>query len=405
MTERSRVSVAHVKQDPPRNGLLEESACAPDVRKALKGPPRIAIVHDYLNQRGGAERVVASIHGLFPDAPIFTSILNRARLWPELAGAPIETSWMQHLPGIGRHFKKYFFLYPFVFDRLDLSPYDLVLSSSSTFAKGVRKRADALHVCYCHGPTRFLWDREHYLAGERVPGLLRTALRPAFHRLERWDKEAAKRPDWMIVNSRWTASRIAAIYAREAEVVHPPVSVERFRAGAPRLEYYLVVARLAGYKRVDLAVRACARLGRRLIVAGDGPARAALEALAMGHVEFIGNAPEDRLPALYEGARGLLVGALEDFGITMVEANAAGRPVIAYGRGGAAEILTEGVNGVLFDAQEVEAMEAAILRSETIAWDPGRIRVCAERFSTAAFERNYLAVVNSAIAQHASADS
>jgi len=365
--------------------------------------PRVAIVHDYLNQRGGAERVVAAIHRMFPDAPVLTSIVDRSRQWPDMEGARIEASWMQRLPGIRRHFKKYLFLYPVMFDRLDVSAFDLILSSSSTFAKGVRKRPDAVHICYCHGPSRFLWDRKRYLAGERVGAWQAAALSPFLGLLENWDRRAARRPDVMIANSRWIASRIAEVYGRESNVVYPPVPVERFRLDAPAGDYYLVLARLAGYKRVDLAVRACVRLGRRLIVAGDGPERTELESLGRGRVEFLGNPSEAQLPELYARARALLVAAQEDFGITMVEANAAGRPVIAYGRGGATEIVTEGSNGVLFEEQEERAMEEAILRSETIVWDRDLIRASAERFSAAAFAGNYRAVVDAALARRSSA--
>jgi glycosyltransferase involved in cell wall biosynthesis len=364
---------------------------------------RVAIVHDYLTQRGGAERVVSVIHTLFPEAPIYTSILDRERLWPEMAGATIRTSWMQRLPGIRRHFKKYFPLYPHVFDRMDLRGYDLVLSSSSTFAKGVRRPPGAVHVCYCHGPTRFLWDRDRYLEGEGAGRLGRALATPLFRRLERWDREAALRPDVMIANSHWIASRIREVYGRETEVVHPPVDTDRFAPGAPAGGYYLVLARLVGYKRVDLAVTACLRLGRRLMVAGDGPARAELESLGEGKIEFIGRPSEAQLPGLYAGATAFLLGAEEDFGITMVEANAAGRPVLAFGRGGAREIVQDGVNGLLFEKQDTESLAAAIRRCEAIEWNSASIAATAARFSRAMFEKRYLEVVNGALRRSAEA--
>lgn len=371
---------------------------------------RVAIVHDYLNQRGGAERVVARIHRLFPDAPIHTSILDRDRLWPALSDATIIASWMQRIPGIHRHFKKLFWLYPLVFERMNLTGYDLVLSSSSTYAKAVRTRPGAVHVCYCHGPTRFLWDRERYLDGEEVSGPMQSLLRPIFRRLERWDKKAAKRPDVMIANSRWIAARIARIYGREAEVVYPPVDTERFHVepGLARSSHlgsegprpYLVVARLVGYKRVDLAVNACARLGRPLVVVGDGPSRASIEALGNGLVRFVRRPSDAELPHLYARSKALLVGAEEDFGITMVEAHAAGIPVIALGRGGAAEIVTDGVDGILFQSQDTDAMEAAIVRSEQVPWDKEKLRASAQRFSEASFASRYLEIIERALREH-----
>lgn len=359
--------------------------------------PRVAIVHDYLNQRGGAERVVGAIHRIFPEAPILTSIVDRRSLWPELADATIVPTWMQRLPGVLRHFKAYVWAYPIAFERLDLRGFDLVLSSSSTFAKGVHAPPAAAHLCYCHAPSRFVWDQDRYLVGEGFGRFARGILRKVLAPIAAWDTRAARRPDRILTNSRAMATRIHAVYGRDATIVPPPVATERFAPSGAEGTYYLALARLAGYKRVDLAVRACARLGRDLVVAGDGPARAALAAIAGPRTRFVGRVPEADLPSLYAGARALLVGAEEDFGITMVEAHAAARPVVAFAAGGAPDIVVDGENGLLFDAQEVDAMERAIVRCESIRWDGARIRASAERFSADAFRARYLAQVEAAL--------
>jgi glycosyltransferase involved in cell wall biosynthesis len=352
---------------------------------------KVAIVHDYLSQMGGAERVVVALHGLFPTAPIYTSIFDPASTWPELRTADIRPTWMQRLPGMPTHFKKYLLVYPSAIEGLPLDGYDLVLSSSSAYAKAARSRAGALHVCYCHNPMRFIWDYDRYVYGERVGAAARALLPLARSYLRRWDLRTAGRPHAYIANSSAVAERIRRYYGRSSEVIPPPVRLGPEPAGDQPGDYYLVVSRLSGYKRLDLAIEAFNRLGLPLIVVGDGPVRAELERQASPHIRFLGRRPDHEVAALYAGCRGLVVPGEEDFGITQVEANAAGRPVIAYAGGGALDIVVEGTTGVLVPAQTVDAIADGVRRAEATRWDARVIRRHAERFGEESFRDRLVA--------------
>ncbi|HET7458548.1 MAG TPA: glycosyltransferase [Gemmatimonadaceae bacterium] len=361
---------------------------------------RVAIVHDYLNQAGGAERVLATIHKMFPSAPIYTTLLDRNTLWPELRDADIRTSWMQRLPGVKRHFKKYLPLYPRAIESFDLSAYDLVVSTSSAWAKGAIVRPGAVHVCYCHTPMRFVWDYERYVARERFGRLTRLALPLMIDRLRAWDERTTERAHVIVANSSAIADRVSRCWGRDAEVVFPPVDVaRRSSGGAPsRVAYHLVVSRLAPYKRVDLAVEAFTRAGRQLVVVGDGPDRVALERRAGPTVRFMGRIGDDAVSELYAGARGVIFPGEEDFGIVPLEANASGRPVIAYRAGGALDTVVDGRTGVFFDDPTPESLMAAVARAESIAWDPRALRRHAEGFGEGAFVARFEAVIARALA-------
>lgn len=354
---------------------------------------KIAIVHDYLNQRGGAERVVGVLHRMFPDAPIYATILDRGRLWPDLHGAEIRTTWMQHLPGLRKHFKKYLVLYPWAIESLDLRAYDLVLSSSSAFAKAARRRPGALHVCYCHTPMRFAWHYTRYAEREGFGRLTRVGLRPVVRWLRRWDLRTASRPDYYIANSSAVAQRIRQSYGRDSEVLPPPVDLARFALSTAPADHYLVVSRLNGYKRIDLAVDAFSRSGLPLIVAGEGPQRAELERRAAANVRFVGAVSDAEVAQLYATSRALLLPGEEDFGITVLEANASGRPVIAFGAGGALDSVIDGETGVLFEHQTVASLQRGVERLEGLRWEPGRLRQHAERFGEEAFRTRYQATL------------
>ncbi len=348
---------------------------------------RVAIVHDYLNQRGGAERVLAVLHEMFPEAPIFTSVLDRSSLWPQLQSADVRVSWMQRLPGVTRHFKKYLLLYPLVFERLDLSGFDLVLSSSSAFAKGVRAPRGGVHVCYCYTPARFIWNYDQYVEREEFGRAVRTALPLAIRILRRWDLRTADRPHAYVAISRVVAERIRRTYGREAEVVAPPVDVGRFRDLAePQGDYYLILSRLNAYKRIHLAVEAFNRLRLPLVIVGDGPHRAALERMAGPTVRFLGHVSDREAGKLLAGCRALVFPGEEDFGIAVVEANAAGRPVVAYQDGGALDTVEPGVTGVFFSEPSPDSLAEAVLRSTRIAWDRGVMQDHATRFDGATFQ-------------------
>jgi glycosyltransferase involved in cell wall biosynthesis len=301
---------------------------------------------------------------------------------------------MQRIPGIERHFRKYFMLYPHAIESLDLSAYDVVLSSSSAYAKGARSRPDAVHICYCHTPMRFAYNFEGYAERERWGAVTRRVLPPLIERVRRWDLRTADRPTVYIANSSVVAGRIATHYDREASVIPPPVEVDRFTPSEVQDPHYLVVSRLVAYKRIDLAVEAFTRMQRPLVVIGDGPARAGLERMAGPTVRFLGRLNDAEVSRAYARCQALVFPGEEDFGIVPLEANAAGRPVIAFQRGGALDTVRPGVTGTFFAQQTPEALAAAVLESERTPWDPGIIRQHAEAFREEVFAERLGNVIN-----------
>lgn len=346
---------------------------------------KIAVVHDYFVQMGGAEKVAEQMHKLYPTAPMFTTVDLRRQIPPELRGAKVHTSWMQNLPGMQKHFRHYFALYPLAVEGLNLKEFDLILSSSSGYAKGVRKRRGAIHICYCHTPMRWAWRYEDYAAREEFGTIKRTVLPFALAALRRWDLRAAEQPDFYIVNSHTVARRIREIYKRDAVVIPPPIDVGRFSADAPDEDYYLVLSRMIAYKHLDLAIEACKKMNRRLVVIGDGPDRKRLESLAGKNTEFLGRQPDDVVNKYASRCRALLFPGEEDFGMVPLEINASGRPVIAFGKGGATETVVSGQTGLFFQKQTVESLIEAIEEFETLAWNRQTIRRHAEKFDTAVF--------------------
>jgi glycosyltransferase involved in cell wall biosynthesis len=354
---------------------------------------RVAIVHDYLNQTGGAERVVESFHRLWPDAPIFTTIADRDAMPASLRDADIRVSWMQRLPAWRRHFRAYLPLYPFAVESFDLRGYDVVVSSSSAWAKAARTPAGAVHVCYCHTPMRWVWDYEHYVAREGFGPLTRVALAPIIVALRSWDVRTAQRPTHIVVNSRVVQDRVQRCWGRTSELLHPPVETGRFAAGSGPGRAHLVVSRLAHYKRIDLAVAAFTQLGLPLEIIGDGPARRSLEAMAGPTISFRGRVDDAGVARAMRECRGLIFPGEEDFGITPLEANASGRPVIAYRAGGAVETVRDGVTGVLFAEQAPASLADAVQRAEAVSWDAAAIRRHAEAYAVASFEARFRAIV------------
>lgn len=346
---------------------------------------KIALVHDYFIQMGGAERVALAMHDSFPSAPIYTTVALPHRLPQRVRAADIRTSAMQRLPGIERRFREYFMLYPLAVEHFDLSKYDLIFSSSSGYAKGVRRRRDAIHVCYCHTPMRWVWRYEDYVARESFGGAVRSVLPLALWALRKWDLRAAQQPNYYIANSQLVARRIKEIYGRDAVVIPPPIDVDRFQPSTEVDDYYLVLSRLMPYKRIDLAIEACKRLGRRLIVIGDGPDRKRLEKLAGPKTEFLGRQPDHLVNYYASRCRALLFPGEEDFGMAPLEVNAAGRPVIAFRGGGAMETVIEGVTGIFFDKPESAALAEAIEEFESHFWHQQLLRRHAEKFDTGVF--------------------
>ena len=356
---------------------------------------KIALVHDYFIQMGGAERVAAVMHDSFPTAPIYTTVALPHRLPHELKGADIRTSAMQWLPGMEQRFRQYFMLYPFAVEQFDLSEYDLILSSSSGYAKGVRRRRNAIHVCYCHTPMRWVWRYQDYAARESFGGVARSLLPVCLWGLKKWDLRAAQQPDYYIANSQVVADRIKKVYGREAIVIPPPIDVDRFEPAENVEDYYLILSRLVPYKRIDIAIEACKKLNRRLVIIGDGPDRKRLEELAGPQTEFLGRQSDTQVNLYASRCRALLFPGEEDFGMVPLEVNAAGRPVIAYRAGGAVETVIEGVTGVFFDEPKSDALVEAIERFESLTWTTANLRRHAEKFDRKVFSYRVLQFLGS----------
>ena len=357
---------------------------------------RVAIAHDWMSNVGGGGRVLAEIHRLYPDAPVYTAISDPDTLPAEMREWDIRPSFLQRIPFARRHYQAFLPLMPLAFEQFDLREYDLVISSSSACAKGVITRPDTVHVSYCHTPCRYIWDLYHdYTAGLRS----RALIAPIAHWLRIWDRASADRVDHFVANSLEVAGRIRKHYRRDSELIYPPVDVERVRPnGKPAEDFYLVVSRLVPYKRVDLAVEAATRTGRRLVVAGSGPERGRLEAMAGPSVEFVGHVSDGEVADLMARCRAFLFPGFEDFGIAPVEAQAAGRPVVAYARGGALETVVGGATGVFFEEQTVEALIAALEELEAERFDPLACRRNAERFSAEEFTRRFTSFVDAVLA-------
>src|SRR5262245_25885136 len=354
---------------------------------------RVAIIHDYLNQYGGAERVLEALHELYPGAPVYTSLFDPRAMPAFYRDWDIRTSWMQRLPGWRRHFQKYFLLYPSAFESFDLSGYDLILSSSSAYAKGVIPAPGARHICYCHTPMRFAWRTDDYIKREGFGRLQRAVLPLMLSYVRLWDVATTPRVDQFVANSREVAARIARYYGRTATVIAPPVDLSPYRPPAPG-NFYLAGGRLIPYKRLDLVIRAFTALGLPLKVFGDGRDRERLEALAGSNVEFLGQISEEQRRDLFASCKAFIFPGEEDFGITPLEAMSAGRPVIAYAAGGALETVIEGVTGQFFYEQSAAAIAAAVAAAHHDQYDPAIIRRHAARYSREVFLERMREAIN-----------
>ncbi len=349
---------------------------------------KIAIVHYWFVAQRGGEKVVEELCRLFPQADLFTHVLDPARLSPELATRSITTSFVNALPWAKRCYQYYLPLMPLALEQFDLRGYDLVISSESGPAKGVITDARTIHLCYCHTPMRYLWDMTHdYTAGSGP--VKRALMAPALHYLRMWDRLSADRVDRFIANSANVARRIAKHYRRDSVVIHPPVDTEAFRIADQSDDFYLMVGQLVRYKRADLAVKAFTRMGRRLVILGEGEEMGALRKIAGPFVEFLGWQPFAAVRERYARCRALVFPGEEDFGLVPVEAMASGRPVIAYGRGGAVETVVDGRTGLFFSEQTVESLTDAVRRFEAMehSFVPEDIRRHATRFGVERFGR------------------
>ncbi|MBI5400428.1 glycosyltransferase [Candidatus Saganbacteria bacterium] len=358
---------------------------------------KIAIVHDYLNQFGGAERVITALHELWPEAPIYTSIFNEQKMPEIFRHMDIRVSWMQRLPFVFDLFKSYFFLYPLVFDQFDLSGYDVLLSSSSAYAKGIRKSPKQLHICYCYTPARFLWRYDDYVKRESIPQIFKTLLSFLLEPIKKWDLNNSNAVDFFIAISRAVADRIAKIYQRQSVIIYPPVDNDLFSVSNVDADYFLVVSRLSAYKRIDLVIEACNRLELPLKILGAGPDRLRLKQLAGPTIEFVGPVADRELVKYVTQCRALIFPGEEDFGIVPLEAMAAGRPVIAYRGGGALETMIDEVTGLFFDEPTSESLMLALKRFQFLAWDKRRLQAQAVKFDKAQFKQKMKAFVETKV--------
>lgn len=360
---------------------------------------KIAVVHDFLYTYAGAERVLEQILALYPDADLF-SLFD---FLPEdqrafIGNRKVHTSFIQNLPFARKKHRWYFPLMPLAIEQLDLSHYDLIISSSYVAAKGVMTRPDQLHICYCHSPARFAWDLQgQYLEQSGIAGgLMSFPTRTLLHYMRIWDVRSSNSVDRFVTNSRFIARRIEKSYRRESVVVYPPVHTEKFTATEQREDFYLIACRQVPYKRVDLIIDAFnAMPDKKLVVVGAGPDHEKLKKKAGLNVQMLGFQPDDKLHSLMERCKAFVYGAEEDFGIVMVEAQAAGAPVIALGRGGAFEIVDVGRTGILFDRQEVPSVINAVQTFEAHdRMDPAECRANADRFSVKKFNHTFSTLID-----------
>lgn len=365
--------------------------------------PKVAIVCDWLTGIGGAERVVLELHKLYPEAPIYTSQYDPGNI-PWFDDAEVRTTWLQTLP---KSLKKFLpLLRAWTFSRLDLSEYDLVLSSSGAEAKGIKTGPATTHICYCHSPTQYYWIRhDEYLENPGFPfgfnWLARWGLKLLIDPLKRWDKHAAQQPDYMLANSEHTQTMIKRYYHRDSIIVHPPVEVDRFklRTPVPLRHGFVTAGRQTPYKRFDLAITACEELKIPLVVIGDGPDHKRLEKLAGRSTTFLTNVNDQEIVDHFQSALGFIMPNMDDFGIVAVEALAAGTPVIAYNKGGALDYVIPGKTGLFFEKQTVKALADVLEAGLAKTWNYPAITEQAANFSVPAFRKNIQTAIKECIAE------
>ncbi len=352
---------------------------------------KIALVASWLNQYGGAERVLEVVHDLFPDAPVFTSTYWPRALPPAYQTWDIRPSFLNRVPIANQ--RLVLPLYPAAFESLDLRGYDRIVSITSAFAHGVRVPPGAQHICYCLTPARFLWNYADYVERESIGRLPRLVLPFLIHFLRDWDRRVAARVTQFVAISQAVCERIERHYRRPSGIIYPPVDVERFQVSETREDFFLILSRLVPYKRIDLAVQAFGELGLPLVVAGDGRDRARLRQMAKPNVKFLGRVSDKEAHDLLACCRAFVFPGEEDFGITPLEANACGKPVIAFAGGGALETIVEGVTGAFFREPMAQSLAAAVATFEDRAFDAWTMRKHAERFSTQVFKDRLKQVV------------
>ena len=361
---------------------------------------KIAIVHEWLTIYGGSERVVEALHELYPDAPIYCLVYDAERMPERFKQYDIRPTFLQKVPLAKKHYQMFLPLMPYAYEQLDLTAYDVVITSSSACAKGVITRSDALNICYCHTPIRYAW--EFYYEYIHNFGKLKKFLIGWFmHHIRMWDRLAADRVDYFMANSSYIQQRISKYYRRSSEVIFPPVNTYLYQL-KPKEDFYLIVSRLVTYKRVNLAVEAFNRLGLPLVIIGDGGEAEALRKQAKGNVRFLGRLSDEEIADWYSRAKAFVFCGEEDFGITPVEAQAAGTPVIAYGRGGMLDTVVDGKTGIYFTESTADSLCAAIQKFEQdgVACSAEQIKEHAEQFSLKRFQQQIDSYIKQCAAEH-----
>lgn len=351
---------------------------------------KIAIVCDWLTNAGGAEKVILAMHDLFPNAPIYTSLYNSAKV-SGFEKAKVITSYLQYIPGASSHHQLLLGLMPGAFESFNLDEYDIVLSSSHSCAKGIITSPSTLHICYCHSPMRYAWENSiNYIREYNINPLVKKAAPFFIHKLRLWDKLSADRADHFITNSDYVRKRIFKYYRRPAAVIHPFVDTMRFTPVEGERSFYLAAGRLTPYKKFDLIVKTFNELGLPLKIAGTGVDLQKLKKIASSNIEFLGYVSDEKLLELYRSAKALIFPQIEDFGIIPLEAMACGCPVIAHAKGGALETVIAGKTGLLFDEQSVESLKKAVRDFEKHTFNHKFIRSHAETFSEEVFKNKLL---------------
>lgn len=362
---------------------------------------KIALVHDYLVQYGGAERVLEAFQELYPYAPIYTLIYDQESLHGHFAKSRIYTSFLQRIPFSKKRHRIFPPLMPFAIEGFDLSKYDVVLSDSSSFAKGVITRPETLHICYMHTPMRYAWDDcQKYTEDFGLPGFVKKLVPLLMSPIRLWDRASAERVDLFIANSRYVASRIRKYYRKESTVIHPPVNVAHYALSETQEDYFLMVGRLIAYKKHDIAIEAFNQLGLPLKIIGRGPEIDRLKKIAGPTIEFLGRISEEELPGYYAKCRAFVFPQEEDFGIVAIEAMASGRPIIAFRGGDIVEHMEEGTMGEYFNEQTKESLIEAINRFQDDRYDREYIRAKSLVFDKERFKATIKDYIEQAVAKH-----
>jgi glycosyltransferase involved in cell wall biosynthesis len=365
---------------------------------------RVALVHDWLTGMRGGEKVLEVLCELFPDAELFTLLHNKGAMSPVIENRRIHTSFVQNMPMKRARYRNYLPLFPRAIESFDFTPYNLIVSTSHCVAKGAIPPPGALHICYCHTPMRYVWDQyAEYFGRGRADLATRIAMSIVAPQLRSWDVKTSSRVHHFIANSQNVAKRIEQYYHRSAEVIQAPVDASAFKVSERSLEFFLIVSALVPYKRLDLAIDTFNRLSQRLLVIGSGPEEDRLKSRAASNIEFLGWQSDEMLAKFYANCRALIFPGVEDFGIVPLEAMASGKPVIAFGKGGALETVVgegKGRTGIFFYEQSVDALTKALKEFETTTFDPHTIRSHAESFGRPAFKRKLQQFIEAKVSKH-----